>query len=414
MAPRPVLDLLVFGADAAGFAAAACAARSGAKVALVPTGGERAEDGLAVEPPNFVWRLLDLHQYALRFDDPAAETSTLADGSAVTTLPDAQRTADALAGRAASLEHLWPAFVAGMEKTAPHPGALAPTRFDAANDALDDYFDDEALKTHLVNALVSPFGLAGDEAGSAQALQAAALWGRRRALRRTLAETLRGAALNAGVDIREDAIASVERIDGKHWKAILQSSGEIRARDAMASSALLGEAAGLRVVAAGSPLLRRAGAEATIRIRYDKRPKLGGRDVHARYHTAAARRQILSARNAMAEGRLPDDPPMTIEFSGKDVIVRAPYCPARIHDNGAMRDWTGQDRQILGRQAVDQVERLFGDIGVAREIDVIIGADVAQGLRRRSFATPPIAAPAPSLDDIGAAAALAMEIVRRD
>lgn len=182
----------------------------------------------------------------------------------------------------------------------------------------------------------------------------------------------------------------------------------------MASCALVGEAAGLRIVSPGTALLRRTGAEATISLRYDKRPKLAGKSSHGRFHTAADRRQIARARVAMTEGRIPDEAPFTIEFVGKQVIVRAPYCPTRIRENGENREWTGQDRQILARQAIDQIERLFGDIGTAREVEVTLGPDVASGLCRRSFATPPIAAPSPSHDEVGAAATLAMEIVRRD
>lgn len=416
MAPRTFIDLFIVGADAAGLAAAACAARSGAKVALAPTGGECVAEGLVAEPPNFVWRLLDLHQYDLRFEAPSGEATALSPTSLVATGADARGTAEGLAAREPSLEFLWPQFVEELSAVAAAGGRgnLSPGEYQSANAALDDYFEDEALKTHLVSALVAPFGLAGDEAGSAQALVSVAGWSRRRTLRRALDDALKSAALAAGVEIREERLDAVERVDDKFWKIVLEDGRDLRARDAMASSALIGEAAGLRVAASGSPLLRRNGAEATIRIRYDRRPKLPGRDWRVRYHNAANRRQILRARDSMNAGRLAEEPPFSFEFAGKDVIARAPYCPARLRENGHFREWTGQDRQILGRQATDEVERLFGDVGNAREIEVTIGPDAASGLRRRVFDAPAILAPAPSHDDIGAAAALAMEIVRRD
>lgn len=416
MAPRTVIDLFIVGADAAGLAAAACAARSGAKVALAPTGGECVAEGLVAEPPNFVWRLLDLHQYDLRFEAPSGEATALSPTSLVATGADARGTAEGLAAREPSLEFLWPQFVEELSAVAAAGGRgnLSPGEYQSANAALDDYFEDEALKTHLVSALVAPFGLAGDEAGSAQALVSVAGWSRRRTLRRALDDALKSAALAAGVEIREERLDAVERVDDKFWKIVLEDGRDLRARDAMASSALIGEAAGLRVAASGSPLLRRNGAEATIRIRYDRRPKLPGRDWRVRYHNAANRRQILRARDSMNAGRLAEEPPFSFEFAGKDVIARAPYCPARLRENGHFREWTGQDRQILGRQAADEVERLFGDVGNAREIEVTVGPDAASGLRRRVFDAPAILAPAPSHDDIGAAAALAMEIVRRD
>lgn len=416
MAPRTFIDLFIVGADAAGLAAAACAARSGAKVALAPTGGECVAEGLVAEPPNFVWRLLDLHQYDLRFEAPSGEATALSPTSLVATGADARGTAEGLAAREPSLEFLWPQFVEELSAVAAAGGRgnLSPGEYQSANAALDDYFEDEALKTHLVSALVAPFGLAGDEAGSAQALVSVAGWSRRRTLRRALDDALKSAALAAGVEIREERLDAVERVDDKFWKIVLEDGRDLRARDAMASSALIGEAAGLRVAASGSPLLRRNGAEATIRIRYDRRPKLPGRDWRVRYHNVANRRQILRARDSMNAGRLAEEPPFSFEFAGKDVIARAPYCPARLRENGHFREWTGQDRQILGRQAADEVERLFGDVGNAREIEVTVGPDAASGLRRRVFDAPAILAPAPSHDDIGAAAALAMEIVRRD
>jgi hypothetical protein len=416
MAPRSVIDLFVAGADAAGLAAAACAARSGAGVALAPTGGESLSEGFVAEPPNFVWRLLDLHQYDLRFEAPAGDATMLAGDEIVETGAETRETATKLAARHPTLEFLWPQFVDELAAASSTGGRvnLAPGEFQSANDALDDYFDDEDLKTHLVNTLISQFGLAGDEPGSAQALSSVVGWGRRRTLRRALDDALKTAAVAAGVEIRDERLHKVQRVDGKLWKIVMEDGRDIRARDIMASSALIGEAAGLRIGTSGSPLLRRNGAEATIRIRYDRRPKLAGRDWRVRYHTAANRRQIARARDAMNAGRIVDQPPLSLEFAGKDVIARAPYCPARLRENGHFREWTGQDRQVLGRQAAEEVERLFGDIGAAREIDVTIGPDAATGLRRRLFDAPPILAPPPSHDNIGAAAALAMEIVRRD
>jgi hypothetical protein len=183
----------------------------------------------------------------------------------------------------------------------------------------------------------------------------------------------------------------------------------------MASSALLAEAAGLRVDAGGTPLRRRSGTQATIRIRYDRKPKLSAKDAAAGFFIAADRQAIIRARNGMIEGKLEDEAPLAFEIRGKEIFARAPFCPARLVDNGETREWTGQDRQILGRQTAAFIEkRLPGVTGTPREIEVTIGPDVASGLRRRSFDVPPTPAPAPSADPIGAAAALALEISRRD
>lgn len=415
MAQRPSIRLLVIGADAAGYAAAACAARSGAAVALTATGGETLPEGAVAEPPNFVWRLLDLHQYGLKFEQPAPKTSLFGDGKApLSTSDDAGSTGEKLAARDASLEYLWPAFVEQTKRG--EAGALTGRtldcgRYQSANAALDDWFADEDLKTHLVCALVSPFGLAGDEAGSVAALFAGAVSPRRLAAA-SLFDILKTAAESAGVETAPGRLVALTRGDGKTFTAAMDDGREIRAKAAMASSALIGEAAGLRIAAKGSPLLRRSGAEATIRIRYDRKPKIAAKAMSAGYFTAPDRAAMRRARNNMLEGRIDEDSPLSFEIRGKEIIARAPFCPARLRENGELRDWTGQDRQILGRQAAATIAKRLGSVGTVRDIEVAIGADAASGLKRRTFHASPIPAPPPSHDAIGAAAALALEILR--
>jgi hypothetical protein len=182
----------------------------------------------------------------------------------------------------------------------------------------------------------------------------------------------------------------------------------------MASSAVIGEAAGLRIGCGGSPLLRRNGVEAVIHIRYDKRPKspAGASGV---FFTAKDRQSLIAARNAMIDGRIDENLPLSFEIDGKDIVARAPFCPARLRENGEDRDWSGQDRQVLGRLATELIKRRLGGAVVnIREIDVTVGPDVAAGLKRRNFDAPQIPAPPPSPDAIGAAALLALELVNRD
>ncbi len=207
---------------------------------------------------------------------------------------------------------------------------------------------------------------------------------------------------------------SLTRADAKQWKAATDAGRDLRAKAVMASSAMIGESAGLRIGCGGSPLLRRNGAAAVIHIRYDKRPKPPGGN-SGPFFTAADRQSLIAARNAMIEGKIEENAPLSFEIDGKDIIARAPFCPARLRENGEDRDWTGQDRQVLGRQAAELIgRRLGGGVGNVREIEVTIGPDVAAGLKRRNFDAPQIPAPAPSLDTIGAAASLALELVRRD
>ncbi|OFW98691.1 MAG: hypothetical protein A3E78_12670 [Alphaproteobacteria bacterium RIFCSPHIGHO2_12_FULL_63_12] len=409
---RAAVDLLIIGADAAGLAAAACAAKSGASVALAPTGGEAPALGATAEPPNFVWRMLDLHLHDLG-PAPGAPQTTLLEKGALSTTADPMRTGDALAARDPALEHLWPAFAAEMKRGAAGRAPDSTERFLSANALLNDFFADEDLKTHLISAFVAPFGLAGDEIGSALALAGAGDAARARISASALYAALEDVALKAGVERLSGRLQTLARADGKFWKAVMDNGHDVRGRKAMASSVLLGEAAGLCVSCNGSPLVRRIGAEAIVRIRCDKRPSAAALRAPGDFFTATDRAAILRARDAMIDGRLADEPVLRFSVSGKEIIARAPFVPARLRENGETRDWTGQDKQILGRQAAALIEkRLGGGLGAVREIEVTIGADAATGLTRRAFDIPAIPAPPPSHDPVGAAAALALEIVR--
>ncbi|MGD9801424.1 MAG: hypothetical protein AB7F91_06360 [Parvularculaceae bacterium] len=405
MTARSKFDLVVIGADMAGLAAAGCAARRGAQTALLRTGGEAPVEGAVAEPPNAVWRLLDLQQYDLKFEAPPVHAS-IAEKRPLATSDDPVRDGRALASRESALEHLWPSFIADMGRIGAADGV---DRYLSANAVLDDYFADEMLKTHALSLCAAPFGLAGDEAGSAQALGVAA------AARRVIpAQALHGALLRAaeaaGVEIVREKAEALSRSENKLWKATLDGGEEIRAKTVMASSALIAEAFGLRIETGGSPLLRRQGVEAFIRLRIEKAPKSALARKNAVFFTAPDRAAIRRARDAMIAGEIDEEPPLTFEIVGREIIARAPYCPARLVENGEEREWSGQDRQILGRHAASVIEKRLGGGASLREIEVLIGPDVGAGLRRRDFDAPAVPAPPPSKDPVAAAAALALEL----
>lgn len=429
MAQRPTYDLLVAGADAAGFAAASVAARLGARAVVVSTGAEPRSAGLKPSPPNFVWRLLDLHRFDLKAVDGGRSVTHLADGDAVETLADPGKAARLLAARDPALEYGWPEFIEAMARSRAAgppqtddrvrrepPGGLAltdaPTQ--SALDILDDRFSDEGLKAHLLMTALAPLGLAGDEPGSALALfDIGAADAAQRVDADALAEALAAAARDAGVAVETGKLVQLARESEKLWAAKFEDAREVTAARAIASTALGAEAAGLRVEAGGSPLRRHAGAEAAIRLRYGRKPRLKAGESAGIHHIAADKRALARARDAMLEGRIDDAMPLSFEIRGREIIARAAFAPATIREDGGGRDWTGQDLQILGRMAAAAIgRRLDPACGAPQAIDASLGPDVAAGLRKRDFRRGALLAPAPSADAVGAAAALAMALVR--
>ncbi len=429
MAQKPAFDLLVIGADAAGYAAAAAAMKLGARAVLVRAGSEPKASGLRPSPPNFVWRLLDLHRYELATVDAGLTVTHLGEGEDVATAADPLKTARLLSARDPALEHFWTDFASAMARSheaaetadaqprraAPVGLPLADPRWASAVDVLDDRFTDEGLKAHLLMSALAPLGLAGDEPGSALALfDAGARDPQQRVDAEALQDALAAAAKDAGVAIEAGKLVRLSRMGDRAVTAQLDTGTELRAARAVASSALIADAAGLVIEAGGSPLRRQAGVEATIRLRYARKPRVkSGAQSGSVHHIAADKRALQRARDAMLEGRLDEAMPISFEIRGREILARASYAPAAIRDNGAMREWTGQDLQILGRAAAAAIgRRLDPACGAPQAVDTTLGPDVAAGLRRRDFSQSPIAAPAPSVDAVGAAAALAMRLAR--
>ncbi|MDZ7629735.1 MAG: hypothetical protein U5J99_15135 [Parvularculaceae bacterium] len=430
MAQRPSYDLMVIGADAAGLAAAAAANRLGGRAVVLRAGSEPRSAGLKPSPPNFVWRLLELHRFELKTVDAGLALTHLAEGERVPTHPDSARTARLLAARDATLEHFWPDFLQSMAraKTADPPQtddkgrrvkpasglALIDRPHASAIDILDDRFADEGLKAHVLMTALAPLGLAGDEPGSAAALfdfEAAAA--PRRVDAEALQEALTAAAKDAGAIIEDALLVSLTREGERLWIARLEDGAEIRAVRAIASSALVAEAAGILADAGGSPLRRQGGVEATIRLRYAKKPRVKSGEGAQTHHIVTDKRALARARDAMLEGRIDDAMPMSFEVRGREIVARAPFAPASIRENGGMRDWTGQDLQILGRAAAAAIgRRLDQAAGAPQSVDAVIGPDVAAGLRKRDFSLCALPVPAPCVDAVGAATSLVMKLMR--
>lgn len=442
MKQRRAFDLVIIGADAPGLAAAACAARAGAEISLsvgvVRTGEESAPGPSAPGVPDFVWRRLDLQQTALSARPVPAAISLFEDGRQLSSDPDIRRTgrafeaagvdeagvwsdyaslrlrafaeADAVARRAAKGSRPLTDAVTGPD------GARAALRLAArADETLDDFFADEHLKTHLAALALMPFGIAGDEPGSAAALGAALDAGAWR-----ITEGDRGAGLmraledvcqSSGVVLIEGAVVAVDLVDDRSRLVNLDSGEALKAPVVMVSRAASPTAARLGAAPAFSPLARREGAGAEVRVRLAA-PFAGMARADSICFAAGSRAALAAARDAAREGRIPDDPPIMFEIAGDEIVVHAPYLPAALYADDERREWSEQDRQQLGRAVVDRLGRaLNGALPPVRRVDVRVHARetgrIASGPAR-------LIAPPASLDEIGAAARLAMEIVRGD
>lgn len=441
MKTRRQYDLVVIGADAAGTAAAACAARQGAdigaRVALIRTGEEQTGGVSAPAVPDFVWRRLNLHETAYSARPVEAMVSLFDDGRTLSTFQNRRKTAAAVADAevdphriyqdlSGSLERLWDSAESVlrlsaksgrgvMERLAAEDGARFAERVVESLDAvLDDHFEDGALKANLASAALMPFGLAGDEPGSALALAAmsdAAAWRVRPADKSpSLARILEEAAQAAGVEIIESGVVSVQYTEGRGRKVVLENGETLKTARVMAASAASPTASRLGSAGGFSPLARKEGASAEVRVRLGKAPPPPAGHKSAIYFAPGSAETLKAARDAALEGRIPDEPPIFFEFNKDEIIVRAPYCPAALYSEDEPREWSEQDRQMLGRLVLERLGKVLnGAVQNVRKVDVKIstrGVDIKARPNEAGVLVPPA-----SHDEIGAAARLAMELV---
>lgn len=443
MKRRRQYDLVIVGADAPGLAAAACAAKRrvdiGLRVAVVRTGDEPPPGGSAPGVPDFVWRSLDLHETELRARPIEALVSIFDDGQTLVAGRNLQRIEKSL-GNADPATHqlrtdfstefarlwMWADEVMHKETADPTAGSLlsvlagedsAPLVMSMTRDCesvLDDFFADERLKTHLASVALMPFGLGGDEPGSALALGSASApyaWRIRAGEREPpLVKVLEEICKAAGVVIVDGGVRDIEAPDDKTRVVILNDGQTIRAPRVMASSAMSETVARLGAAPAMSPLPRREGACAEARVKLARPARPPGGSKTALFFSTGSIEALQAARDAALEGRLPEDPPIFFEFVRDEIYVRAPYCPAVLYTDDEPRDWSEQDRQALGRQIVRRLGRAVnGAAHDVRRVDVKVFARL-RGKSGRGAGV--LIVPPASHDEIGAAARLAMELVR--
>jgi len=434
MKNRRQFDLVVFGAEPSGLAAAACAARTGALCAVITTGLERPANTSISDIPNFVWRQLDLHETDLTVEPVSAFVSLFKDGRKIQTHASDQQTQEVLTKLSASDGALWQDFKSEMQRKRTKTnslhdeiigdeGDLEHLMMDGATiesmaTVLDDYFEVDELKTHLASVAGLGFGVGGEEPGSAFALASAfgqSSWRIRNAEK--LSQTLTLICERLGVEQFTSAVRRIERRDAKSTDIDFELGDDIRARYVMACSSRIVNAANLKTTGDPSPLTNKDAAEAIISVKLSEAPQPPeGVAEGAVYYVAESVDEIRVAREAVLEGRTPDHPPMMFQFGDKEILVRTPYCPRIFVSEDGPREWTGQDRQVLGKQVVERLgQYLNGALQDVQRTDVkLYGAVELEPEHPLNNDTPEIAAPLPDINEIGAAANLALRLVAGD
>ena len=359
MKNRRQFDLVVFGAEPSGLAAAACAAKAGAVCAVVKTGFERPSTTSISDIPNFVWRQLDLHETELTPEPVSVLVSLFKDGRNIQTYASDQQTQETLTKLSASDAALWQDFKSEMQRKRTKKKSaqeqLVSSESDlehlmmdgAATDSmasiLEDYFENADLKTHLSSVAGLGFGVGGEEPGSAFALASAfgsSAWRIRNAEK--LAQTLTLICERLGVEQFSSAVRRVERRDVKSINIDFELGDDIRARNVMACTLRIAHALNLKTKGDPSPLLNKDSAEAMISVKLSSAPRTPeGVADGAVYFISESPDELREARDAVLEGRTPDNPPMTFEFGDKEIIVRTPYCPRIFMSEDGPREWTG-------------------------------------------------------------------------
>lgn len=437
-------DLFVVGEEPAGLAAATCAACTGARVAVLRAAQARptAADVYDVDVPNFVWRRMDLQSAGLSLKSASALVSLFEDGEPIKTYRNPRRTSDALKASRLADAVVWEDFVSELRTDAAQTEALS-MRLAAGRDLngapfaprlsdiklmtgvcagyLDDYFEDDKLKTHVASAALAPFGLGGDEPGSVGAL--AALFEQDawpvRAVKGgpALAAALERACVDARVEFLKGTIKSIDARDPKLRTVDLGAEGMVRTRYIICASSRAGRVCGVRALQPLAPMDRRGAAEAHVRLKLSRPVEAPGGDNNAVFYVAGSMRELAAARAEALEGRIPSAPPLVFELTaGGDIFVRAPYCPERLIEEGEEREWSEQDRQALSMRVIKRLAPyLDGLEQYVRKAQAKVFAPPGDDETPRTDPLDArVVAPPPSGNAIGAAVRLADRLLSRD
>ncbi|GEM_PF-1400954 len=404
------VEILIIGGGEAAYCAAAAAARAGAATALVARKkSECAPSPSSCHVPNFVWRRLDLQEYGLSLEPVSALVTLLPNGETVASSASARDTKAALAETGKHDHVVWTEFVEDMKKLgrdvhlSPAVGGSGAAKMNklaylyggldvlsalgqvtgGCADLLDDYLADEGLKAHVAAHALSPAGVGASEAGGGASLPelfSEDAW-RVRAGKDSpqLIKTLQTICKDSGVDCREDDIADIAGESGRMQTVTLAGGDKLKARyilfaspEAAAVNGYYGDAA---------PLAARGRATAQLRIKLKKPFAPPVADEKAVFQIIDDLADLQAASDAVADGALPDKPPVAFEFAENgDIIARTSYCPKAFREDDEWRGWTGQDRQAVTKRIMDRLsDRIDGlSVNVRKTDFKLYGADAPE------------------------------------
>ncbi|WDI32135.1 hypothetical protein PUV54_02880 [Hyphococcus flavus] len=370
-------DFLIIGEDEASLCAAACAARAGARAALLRPNRQKKQNAPAASPaiPNFVWRRLELQDYDLTLEPISAHVTLFKDGSSMVTYAGSKETGQALAERNIDDHLVWDDFIDEVSSLAEENLSTLPfARANPANgkvlasflsdataldrtarlfgscaDLIDDYLSSQTLKTHISAHALAAAGSSDLETGSASAVSEffdEHSWRLRTPKdAASLRAVLEKVCQDAGVDIHSGKITEIASEGENYVLVMLGAEEELKTRTIFFSTPDAAWQAG----AHGSVLNSTSGgahASVTVRFKLSDRIPPAAADDKAIFQIVDDIDDVRDARAAAVKGKLFDKTPVEFEYTANgEIIARTNYFPAAFYEDGAWRGWTGQDRQ---------------------------------------------------------------------
>jgi len=438
MSQRGEVDLVFIGLTNASLVAAGCAAKVGARVVIIKTGYEEENPVSNDRPSNAVWRLLGLFENDVKIEPLEALVSVQANTNNLFVREDQQLTranisllneeASLVWGdyldvtkqfSDASLESIVSADEKSVFRKDKLGNGLISSDLITANDLLDDFFDDERIKSHLSSLSLMQFGLAGDEPGSVVALGSGFSDANWRVKTSSGTTQLRKVLLQICAETNVTVVTAdiIDVTEGKRNKCVVfENDEEIGAKFVIAADTTIAQSLGLEVETGGSPLVRRnqTCANISILLSADAITQLDNVRNTVHYLSLNGRETLLKARDAVAEGKIPETLPSIFELSGRTIHVSVPYLPVKISTESELRDWSGQDRQALGNQVLEQVlPHLDYSRAEVEKISVSIAPLHGRRLlaRKKPLQKPIVLAPAPHHNRIESLVALTMKAI---